>query len=449
MALLGICLSATGWADDSTAQHRVATFSADVTIPLEHRCMGLLPTKSRRVADPLEAHGFVLLGPAQPIVFVAIDWCEIRNGAYDAWRDGLAVAAQTSRERVMVCALHQHDAPVTDAGAARLLREAGLPGELYDEAFHAEAIERVAAALRDGLQSTTLISHVGVGVANVERIASNRRVVRADGRVAFDRGSRSAGDPVHSAAPEGEIDPQVKTLSFWNGEHPVVALSVYATHPMSRYGAGIVSADFVGLARRERQQATPDTLQIYASGCSGDVTAGKYNDGSDADRVGLISRLAAGMEQAWVATVKTPLEQVEFRSTPLLLEYYQHLELQPNRLRTKLADTTARVEDRIYAAMGLSCWERVQSGQPIDLVCLDVGPAQVVLFPGESFVGYPLLAQELSPDSTVLSVGYGECWPGYIPTDAAFADHFHDKWLWVAPGSERRVRTALLKVLRH
>ena len=100
-------------------EFRIATFSADVTIPLNHRCMGVLPTKSLRVKDPLEAKGFVLLGPDWPIVVVAVDWCEIRNGAYDQWRDALAKAAGTDRERVLVTSLHQHDAPVTDSGAAK------------------------------------------------------------------------------------------------------------------------------------------------------------------------------------------------------------------------------------------------------------------------------------------------------------------------------------------
>ena len=79
--------------------------------------------------------------------------------------------------------------------------------------------------------------------------------------------------------------------------------------------------------------------------------------------------------------------------------------------------------------------------------CVDFGAAQLVLFPAEAFVGYQLLAQALRPESFVISVGYGECWPGYIPTDAAFEDAFEDQWLWVGPGSERRMRQALSEVL--
>jgi len=431
----------------AAAPVRIATFSADVTIPLDHRCMGILPTKSRSIADPLEAHGFVLLSGEAPIVFVAIDWCEIRNGAYDAWRDALAEAAGTSRERVLVAALHQHDAPVADSGAAALLREVGLPGELYDEQFHRAAIDRVAAALRAGLEQAQPATHVGTGAAEVREIASNRRIVQADGRVSFGRGSRSAGVAELAAAPVGEIDSQLKTISFWNGDTPLVALSVYATHPMSRYGSGIVSADFVGLARRRRQAELPEVRQIYASGCSGDVTAGKYNDGSDAAREQLISRLHAGLTDAWAATERAPLTEVGFRSTPLQLEFYDHAELAEERLAARLVDPSLPTEQRVLAAMGLSSRRRVATSQPIDLCCVELGPARLVLFPGEAFVGYQLLAQQTAPGAFVVSVGYGECWPGYIPTDAAFADGFHDNWLWVAPGSERRMRSALAELL--
>ncbi len=256
LSLLGAAISVSPIAEPCCAQSReyqLATFAADVTIPLGHRCMGVLPTKSQRIEDPLECRGLVFLGAGQPVVLAAVDWCEIRNGAYDAWRDALAEAAGTSRERVLVCSLHQHDAPVTDSGAQKLLDAVGLKGELYDVEFHADCLRRVAAAIKKGLENPRRVTHVGMGQAKVERVASNRRVVHADGRVSFSRGSRSGGEVFHRDAPEGEIDPYLKTLSFWDGEMPVAALNVYATHPMSYYGQGGVTADFVGLARRRRQ----------------------------------------------------------------------------------------------------------------------------------------------------------------------------------------------------
>ena len=218
-------MPATAAEGSPTASFTLAVFSAEVTIPLGHRCMGILPVKSQRIADPLYAHGFVILSADKPLVLCAVDWCEIRNGAYDQWRDALAEAAGTTRERVLVCSLHQHDAPVIDRGAAQLLAAAGLKDELYDEAFHDQTVKRLAAALKDSLASAVPITHIGLGQAPVDSIASNRRVVYPDGRVTFDRGSRSGADSFHRNQPEGLIDPLLKTLSFWNAEQPVLSPS--------------------------------------------------------------------------------------------------------------------------------------------------------------------------------------------------------------------------------
>ena len=66
--------------------------------------------------------------------------------------------------------------------------------------------------------------------------------------------------------------------------------------------------------------------------------------------------------------------------------------------------------------------------------------------PRQSFMGCQLMDQRMKPNSFILSIGYGDCWTGCLPTEAAFRDSFHDKWLWVAPDSESRMRNALRDV---
>jgi len=92
--------------------------------------------RATRIADPLEAHGLVLLGGERPVVFVAVDWYEIRNDALARWQRVLAAAANTNPERVMVAAVHQHDAPVADLEAERILRARHLAGTVCDLEFH-------------------------------------------------------------------------------------------------------------------------------------------------------------------------------------------------------------------------------------------------------------------------------------------------------------------------
>src|SRR5262249_7989475 len=201
-----------------------------------------------KIDDPLEAHGFILRRAGKPIVYVAVDWCEIRNDAYDRWRDVLAEAAGTERGRVLVSALHQHDAPIMDLAAEKLLRDNKAKGSICDPEFHEQAVQRVARAVKKALEHSRPITHVGVGQAKVEQVASNRRYHDQSGRVQYNRMSASR-DPKIRAGEEGTIDPMLKLLSLWDGDTPLVMLHAYATHPMSYYGRGGVSAEFVGMAR--------------------------------------------------------------------------------------------------------------------------------------------------------------------------------------------------------
>lgn len=431
----------------NAAEFRLATFSADVTIPLGHRCMGILPTKAARIDDSLEAHGFVLLGSERPIVLVALDWCELRNGAYDHWRETLADAAGTTRERVLVSCLHQHDAPVVDTDAQALLDGVGLHKELCDPAFQEASLQRIAGELRRSMGAARRVTHLGLGQAKVEQVASNRRVELADGRVTFDRGSASGGVAMHRHAPEGTIDPVLKTFSLWDGETPLLAVHAYAVHPMSYYGKGGVSADFVGLARRHRQADDPQIAQIYLSGCSGDVTAGKYNDGSPAMRGVLAERLHDAMRRAWNDVNRVPLEQVTFRMSDIELPFHEGEEFRSHVLEKTLRSESAPIADRIMAAMSLASLNRLKHDPTIDLPCVNFGAAQLLLFPGETFVGYQRLAQRLRPDSFVVCVGYGECWPGYIPTQSAFDEGFNHDWRWCGPASAERLEQGIRKAL--
>jgi hypothetical protein len=428
------------------AEFRLASFSADVTVPVGHGLMGGA-WLSKTVADPLEAHGLVLLGPERPVVFVAVDWCEIRNEAFERWQTALAQAAGTERERVLVCTVHQHDAPVADLAAERLLRAGKGEGTVCDLAFHEIAVQRVAQALRGALGSARRITHLGLGAAPVERLAANRRYALPDGSVRFDRTSATR-DPVARDAAENLIDPWLKTLSFWEGDQPVAAVSAYAVHPMSYYGQGEVSADFPGLARRRRQQETPGIKQVYLTGCAGNVTAGKYNDGARTNRAVLAARLHEAMVAAWAATRRFPLTRCHFRVERVRLEPRAGPGFSLADLEQKL-ETEARTFPRCLAALGLSWRQRVDAGHQIELPCLDFERARWLLLPGEAYVEFQLAAQRMLPDCFVLVAGYGDGATGYVPTDRHFAERDGNlaDWCWVAPGAESRLYAALRALL--
>jgi hypothetical protein len=334
-----------------------------------------------------------------------------------------------------------------DTEAQSLLDSVGLVGELFDVNFHRACLKDVANAVERSIRLTKPITHIATGQAPVEKIASNRRIVHSDGVIRFDRYSRSAIDSAQANADPGEIDPNLKSIAFLSGEETLAVLSSYATHPMSYYGQGGVSADFVGLARRRRQRDTPNTLQLYATGCSGDITAGKYNDGSQQARGELADRLYQGMVQAAKSFDKTATDQIRFRKETFQLPFHEGQQFQRDAMHKVLLDEQANTKDRILAAMGLASLNRMERGQPIDLPCLDLGVAQIVLLPGESFVGYQLMAQSIRPESFVMAIGYGECWTGYVPTEQAFQEGFNHDWRWVGRGCEAVLRDKLTSVL--
>jgi hypothetical protein len=428
-------------------QFQLSLFEADVTPPAKGHPL-LIDRVSRSIVDPLYVKGFVLSGLDQPIVLASVDWCEIRNESYERWRSVLAEAAGTAKERVLVTCIHQHDAPYTDRGAQEVIEEHGLPQKICDVEFENRMIDRVAGALRDGLASPRRVTHLGLGQAKAEQLASNRSYVKEDGSVSWGRGSTTR-DPAIRALPGGPIDPWVKTISFWDGENAVAALSCYATHPMSYYGDGDISADFVGMARARRQKDTPSTAQIYVSGCSGDVTVGKYNDGSQENRPIFADRLYQGMVGAWEATKKIPLDEIAFRSVPMRMEPRQTPGYTLEDFQQTIADPSSPSRRHWTASLGLSWRQRYDAGHAIDVPAIDFGPAQLVLMPAESFVEYQLKAQEMRPDSFVMVMGYGECAPGYIPTAANAAEGYDDHYSWIAfPECEATMLGALRAVLQ-
>lgn len=395
---------------------RIAVFKADAT---PETGMPVAYVKARSITDPLSARGVVLMGEAKPVVLCAVDWIGIGNGGHDEWRQGLAEAAGTTTDRVTVHTLHQHDGVRCDLSAEELLAKHGLGGTRMDAAFCRKVIAGTAAAVREAMKSAKPVTHLGVGEAKVDKVASNRRILGPNGRVLFGRMSASR-DPKAKDADEGTIDPMLKLVSFWNGDTPLACLTYYATHPQSFYGKGDVTAEFVGLARSQRESAI-NLPHIHFNGASGNVAAGKYNDGSPEARIQLTARMADGMKRAWESTVKTPATAagLDWRIERIRLPLAASLERMV--LEKELADDKADARNRLNAATKLALLNRTKAGHEFELSRLRLGKVYLLHMPGELFVEYQLAAQKMRPDATVCMAAYGDYAPGYIGTETAYS----------------------------
>jgi hypothetical protein len=376
------------------------------------------PTKG--VAYPLSCRGIVLKGDGLPVVLCAVDWIGIANDGQTEFRQALAQAAGTDVKHVAVHTLHQHDAPFCDFATDRLLAPHGISREMTDAAFNREVIARAAAAVRLAAKEAHAVTHIGLGEAEVEKVASNRRVLGPDGKVQHVRYT-ACKDPEVRDKPVGTIDPMLKLIGFWDGPRPVVALTYYATHPQSYYRTGLANPDFPGIARDQRQDVTKVT-HVHFDGAGGNIGAGKWNDGSHENRQILADRVATGMAKAWAATAKLPITAADmaWESTPVQLPPAAHLDVA--KLEAVVNNAAKPARERCVAATELVWLRRCLARETIDVSCLHLGKARVLHLPGELFVEYQLAAQKLRPDLFIAVAAYGDYGPGYIGTEIAYSE---------------------------
>jgi hypothetical protein len=442
-----ICLF--GAASALAAPLRVATFAIEATPPAGSPLCNGSVAPAKTVVTPLMAKGVVLSGSGAPLVLCAFDWVGIGNESHDAFRAALAEAVGTSPERVVVHTLHQHDAPGSDFATERLLAEQGLAGRFSNADFDREVMARLAAAAKECLGRSVEATHLGLGTGTVERVASNRRILGPDGKVALQRQSSGGKNPAARDAPEGTIDPELRLVAFWNGETPLAVLSYYATHPMSYYGRGLVNWDLIGMAREDQSEARGGLPWIHFNGAGGNVAAGKYNDGSEANRPILAERVETGMRRAWESQVKQTLtaEEVGWAVEPVAFPVRETLV--EETLLEKLADRSLQDPDRIRAARDLVFLRRVRDGHRIGIACLTLGEARILHLPGELFVEYQLAAAAMRPGKFTAMAAYGDYGTGYIGTAVSYGQGGYETGpvSRVGPGSEAVLMEAMKRLL--
>jgi hypothetical protein len=285
---------------------------------------------------------------------------------------------------------------------------------MFPVAFTIDTINRAAEACKEAIKHASPVSHIGLGRGKVDKVAATRRPLGPDGKVKFVRWSSGNNARVR-AEPEGLIDPYVALVSFWDHERPLAALTYYATHPMTFYGRGIVDSEFVGLARSLREATLPGVIHIHFDGAGGDVTAGKYNSTSPADRGIMAERLAAGMKTAWGTSRKLPITaaDVTWRTTEVALPSNPKLPSESDLLHALDSQRLATLY-RVRAAIDLAWLRRSAAGHKIQISCLKLGPAFILHMPGELSVEYQLAAQKMRPHDFVCMASYGDYGPGYI-----------------------------------
>jgi hypothetical protein len=436
--------SRPGWGAPAFSAAKAAVFSCEVTPPVGSPLEECTPPVATSIDVPLLAKGLILDDGRTRYALVAFDYCELRVGAHDLVRRKLAEALGVNELQVEVHCLHQHDAPLYDTTADMLLDIVSSPQHLGDPGFLESVSDRVAAAARRALSEMQPCTHVGAGRAKVERFASNRRIPLPNGRMGV-RFS-SCTDPVLVAAPEGLIDPWVRTVTLFNQDRPIVRLHYYASHPQSYYGKGHINPDTVGLAR-EQMEKEEGIRQIYFTGCAGNVAPGKYNDGSQPRRAELAGRLQDGMRKAIAATEKIKLTAIQWKTAEVRFPRRTEPDYSDSHLREVILDAKQPSRKRVSAGLALSWYERLKERPAVDISYYRIGPARILHLPGEPFVEYQLYAQSLHANDFVAVAGYGEGGMGYICMDKSAAEGGYEPTAsLIGPGGEEQLKLAIREV---
>jgi len=416
LAITVSCLSGSLLYGADSPHLRVATFTCDVTQPLDgHPLIWLVRVKE--VETPLLAKGIVLEDGDQRYVICALDWCGVCNSTHDLFRQKLAKGAGVDVSHVALQTVHQHTAPYTDSDAQRLLDKTENPPLFADLKFLDELTDRLAKAVKQSLDRLEPFDSIGTGQAKVDRVASSRRIITPDGK--FHGRMSSTRKPELQALPEGYIDPMLKTITLAKGDKPLVRIHYYATHPQSFYGDPRTCYDVPGFAR-ERLQKKENVFHIYFNGCGGDVAMGKYNNASREARTALTERLYAGMEASVASTRFVPAGKIIWRTTDLLLPPRENAEKLAASNRAAIGDPKVRPRTRAIRACRLAFNERIE--RPIQLSSLEMGNVHILHLAGECMVHYQLYAQSVKPEDFVAVAAYGDLGPGYVCTEQSFSE---------------------------
>lgn len=425
----------------------MAVFKVDVTCPLEHPLCGGWIKPASKIGTPLYCIGCVLQGPEAPVVLACLDWTGVLNQAHVDFTKVIAKAAHTTPERVALHCVHQHNAPFVDTMAQQCVAEQkNLPSSV-DVKWFEQVQQKVAKAIEESLTRLQKVTHIQHGSAKVEKVASNRRIIGADGKISGWRAS-SCKDAKLRDAPEGEIDPWLRTVSFWNEDAKLISIHYYAVHPMSYYGDGVVNADFVGLAREKCSQ-DDGVPHLYFTGCSGNVAAGKYNDGQPERRAELAERIHKAMVESDHELNREVLNHWEWRSKPVHLP--PRADLNEEAIRKVIGNAKESNANRIRAAMQLSYLKQHQARVPIILNGMLINRhIRLIHLPGECFVEYQNYARYQLAEAIICCAAYGDGGPWYIPTAAAYPQGGYEVTAsWVSPESEVILQEGIKHFLRR
>ena len=335
-------------------------------------------------------------------------------------------------EHVSLHAVHPHNAPFADVVAQKLLDEAKGPPSL-DLKFFDEVVKDVAAACRESLAKTKRFTHIGIGSATVKEVASNRRVLGQDGKVKFTRTSATKSKEAREAARRADRSRSCEHSRSGTATRSLAALHYYATHPMSYYGDGRVSADFCGLARQKLQDETRRSSRSTSPAAAATSPRASTTTGRRRTAPILRDRMYRGHEGSLEGTKRIAVKGWEWRIEPVKLPPRNEASFGEEESRKTLEDEKATKAKRGNAALPARVAQATGPADRHGLPRLRRQGARAAPA-GRGVHRVPTRRPEDAARRAVFVAGYGDDGCGYIPTAPAYLEGGYEPTVALAAG---------------
>ncbi len=349
-----------------------------------------------KVHQDMYARSLVLSDGSTRIVALTLDCVGLGLGHTVQIREGIAKATGIPADHVTINNSHSHNV--------------GWPeGEWEDGLTYGDWLVKTCVALT--AEANEALEPCAIGYDRVPiQIGFNRRLTQDDGQVTM------------AINPDGPVVPWTDAIGIYPTERSgrIALLFTYAAHPVITQFSDVISSDYPGSAVARVKQilgggGRPEDggVIMFGQGCGANINAFPLRGGPEAcDAVG--AKLANAFLRADLVAI-TP-GSIRAESLTLALPYQRP---------PSVAEVAKAIEDNPEDERLKKLLETAQEGdQPRTLdypmTAMAIGPDLCILsLPYETFCDYQLFADDASPFSHTVTLGY--CLGGgYIATAADY-----------------------------
>ncbi|MBO7214408.1 MAG: neutral/alkaline non-lysosomal ceramidase N-terminal domain-containing protein, partial [Clostridia bacterium] len=383
------------------------------------------------VLDDLEVNAVAVSKNGNTVVLFAID-CEASTTEYcELVRNAVSKATGLPTHAIYMHSTHTHVGPCLGYANASQQYVNDIDREYYSYTVK-KIVDACTYAIND-----LKPAKMGIAVSKAERVGFNRRYLMKDGSTKTNPGVNNP-DIVRSI---GLLDERVNVIRFVRECGDNIVIGNYGNHP-DVIGNNLISADWLGFARRTFEKAVDNTKCVFFNGAQGDINHvnvkpvggdlnGMFNDFDDVTRGYAHSRhigfvIAGAMMSVYEKVEFIPV--VEVKSTEVVISVASNMpkpeDMEEAYYVQKMVDEGRRNE-LPYTGMMLTTVMadaarkiRLEHGPeffPMNLNAIKIGSVAFMGIPGEPFTGVGIGLKETEGYKMVCPTCLTNGSRGYFP----------------------------------